>query len=309
MGRYSNTNLYIPSDFAEIENILLLAYNVRFNTNFTLNELKNSNIWNTFLMSMQLDLNYENSAALLYDKIIAYLKEKQELRVTPHGTTINGLTQALQDIEEVQDLSISTANSTLNLFETLRKDSKILAKPEIGTIYLVLQTEKTDDSTSAKIANVIFTNYPAGIELKQYIPSSFFSRTIKVQSKKGNTYNIAFSYSGISDEDGAKRKIELKIEYSYSNNFYGERISSEQIKTKIVENFNKISKPEMSTSLQEVANLVDFPSLNTLRIYYRLNKNGVIDQDYGGYNEIINAVVRSKFEIKEANIVEIKEIK
>lgn len=148
MGFYSNTNLYIPQNFEELEETFFNTYQSIFNIN-SIEDMRQSNIYIKVIKPiLQYARQNDILSGGLFDKIIQYIKDSQE-QILIYGSSPYGILSVLSDLDFITAVSLVSSN----------EDNTLLS----GQVQIALQYEN-NEANNKIIADTLLNNASAGIE-------------------------------------------------------------------------------------------------------------------------------------------------
>lgn len=148
MGFYSNTNLYVPQNFEELEESFFNAYQSIFNIN-SIEDMRQSNIYIKVIKPiLQYARQNDILSGGLFDKIIQYIKDSQE-QILIYGSSPYGILSVLSDLDFVTAVSLVSSNENNTLLS--------------GQVQIALQYEN-NEANNKIIADTLLNNASAGIE-------------------------------------------------------------------------------------------------------------------------------------------------
>ncbi len=148
MGFYSNTNLYIPQNFEELEESFFNTYQSIFNIN-SIEDMRQSNIYiKVIKIIVQYGRQNDILSGGLFDKAIQYIRDSQE-QILIYGSSPYGILTVLSDLDFITAVSLVSSN----------ENNSLLA----GQVQIALQYEN-NEANNKIIGDTLLNNASAGIE-------------------------------------------------------------------------------------------------------------------------------------------------
>ncbi len=269
MGIYNADSLYIPETFEELEAKLLVEYNTAFNLNLTINEFRFTNIYLLLQTMLQRDVATDQNIALLYDKLIQYLKKKQDLVVDINSSTTGGLINAINSIEGLgRDCLILTANSTEQLIDRYAPLT-YFNQIEAGKVAIIVAFP--NDETLTKLGEAIHKNLGAGIETVYISSSATFQRSVDYTDDAGSTYNYKLcTFAAGTGELGTTKIARLSFYYDLDNSYTGAPLSTEEIKAILNTELTTTSLARSNVFGKEVGNIANYQGIDFIRLKFEI---------------------------------------
>ncbi len=213
MGQFNEEGLYIPSTPEEIWQEITDSYNKNHGTNFSAEELKFSNVANVLNIVQQAKVQMETSLALMTDQMISFARNK-EIKASFSGNSGLGLEGALKQLDFIKNINVVDINSDSNIQQGSR------------SIFIDYDRTPLNDRN---IARTLVRFAGDGI---------FYNGDIKVTIGSiitGNPVVTAWSKS-------VDKALKVKLTYKYSNSYYGNILSPDEIKDIYLKRFNEVYK-------------------------------------------------------------------
>ena len=211
---YNEDSLWIPSTFTELETRLKDKYNEAFNTNHSINEFRETNVFSSLLPWLQLVEAEEILMGQVYNQAVQWIKNSS-LQHQARGTTVNALESILLALDFVDYVAVATPNSYPLSFNA-------------GECGLYMKYDNTPENNQT-IADTLGVNATYGISYLGNISGTYVHPT--------TNHNYLFSWSESTPQD-----VKVKLYYKYDSTFTGIALTQSELVAKYVDVFNNTNK-------------------------------------------------------------------
>jgi hypothetical protein len=263
MGFYSNTNLYIPQSFEELEQTFFNTYQSIFNIN-SIEDMRQSNIYIKVIKPiLQYARQNDILSGGLFDKIIQYIKDSQE-QILIYGSSPYGILNVLSELDFVTAVSLVSSN----------EDNSLLA----GQVQIALQYEN-NEANNKIIADTLLNNASAGIEFLGDIEQSV-ATTLTGQA-------FIFKWSELTEKvltvaltvvfQVGHATTLTQIEQAWFDKFQLDYIAGSNINPEFYKpQFPDVTSISTVFSIDSVAQPADTTIVGEYNVIYTLERSGVV---------------------------------
>lgn len=264
---YTVTNGYSPRSYETILSECVQVVNEQFGTNYTNQTFTGTNLWKYLYATIQGLMTVENNIAELGSKLQDYIRTQNEELIIPTSSE-DGFTSLLQ-----REMGLIAS------FKPIESSS------EAGQIHVAIDIDNTAEDYAEKkqrIFDLMAEHLGAGL---------FYNGTEKgtVTELNGQSFNYAFD---LPSKTNLLVKIQVRV--SENTNLFIE--TTNKIKEKFIENFNKQYRLGFDFEPQVYLCKDDLPFASEIKVTYSTNSGSSYSSN------ILNAMYDEKIIITANNI-------